>query len=181
MKGKNHLDIAPSGVGPPRLDPYRRLLARFYEPLYLLKALGQTRGEHTSQPTNFDAPMERRRRFLQNLAYVCDFKKGGNSCTAIGLENCRTRYQFWVASNRETEKIVSFLNIALNILRGASNPPTPDLAATVSAFIQLCADFATSRIGEEHRSVQREAVNCISKLTEKTSETGEHGRSISIT
>jgi hypothetical protein len=101
--------------------------------------------------------MERRRRFLQNLAYVCDFKKGGYFCTAIGVENHRTRSQFWGFSNRETEKIVSFLNIALNVLHDASNLPTLDLA-TASAFIQLCTDFTDSCIKEEYKSVQREAV-----------------------
>lgn len=174
MKKKHELEIEPIGVGPPRFDPYQRLLARFYEPLFLLRALGQTRGEHTPQPLSFDALMERRRRFLQNLAYVCDFKKGGDSCTAIGLESRQSCYLFWVASNNMIEKIVSFLNTALNILMSANSQPVSDLAATESAFIQLCVDFATSRIDLERKNLEREAKNCILSLTEKTSKTGEH-------
>ncbi|KAJ5817145.1 hypothetical protein N7447_009378 [Penicillium robsamsonii] len=79
MKEKRRFDIDPIRAGPPRFDRYQKLLARLYESLFLLKALGQTRGEHTTQLTSPDLPMEKRRRFLQNLAYVCDFKKGGDS------------------------------------------------------------------------------------------------------
>jgi hypothetical protein len=181
MSEKPELEIAPIGVGTPRLDPYRRLIARFYEPLFLLKALGQTRGEHTPQPTNSDARMEKRRRFLQNLAYVCDFKKGGDSCTAIGLEDCQAGYCFWVASNKESDETIPFLNKALGVLRGANSLPTSDLAATESALTQLCTKFATSRIKLEHKSFQREATKCISRLGKRTPGTGKHGISMYVT
>ncbi|CAG8153676.1 unnamed protein product, partial [Penicillium salamii] len=170
---KDEFEIEPIGVGPPRFDPYQRLLARFYEPLFLLRALGQTRGGHTPRPLSLNALMERRRRFLQNLAYVCDFEKGGDSCTAIGLESRQSCYLFWVASNSMIEKIVSFLNTALNILMSANSQPVSDLAATESAFIQLCVDFATSRIDLERKNLEREAKNCILSLTETTSKTAQ--------
>ena len=174
MENPTKLEIAPIGVRTPRFDSYQRLLARFYEPLFLLRALGQTRGQHTPQPTNFDACMEKRRRFLQNLAFVCDFMKGGGSCTAIGLESCQTSYRFWVAANKMIDKIIPFLNQVLNILRGASNLPTPELTGTESALIRLCTSFATSRIREEHTSLKREVVSCISLLTGKSSRAGKH-------
>jgi hypothetical protein len=125
--------------------------------------------------------MEIRRRFLRNLAYVCDFEKGGDSCTAIGLENCHTGYCFWVASNKKSHEIITFLKKALGVLSGASSLPTSDLAATESDLTQLCTDFAARRIALEHKNFQREAARCISRLQEKTPGTGKHGHSIYIT
>ncbi|KAJ5817146.1 hypothetical protein N7447_009379 [Penicillium robsamsonii] len=51
---------------------------------------------------------------------------------------------------------------------GASSQSALGLATTESAFIQLCVDFAISRINLERKNFQREAVKCISSLTENT-------------
>lgn len=116
------LEIDPKRVGRPRLDPYQRLLGRFYEQLFLLNALGQTRDNHTTSSWELDATRARRRRFLQNLCYICEFKKGGSACTAIGLEELDTCYNFCVASNNETDKIATFLQNVLNVLRAIHSP-----------------------------------------------------------
>lgn len=88
------LAIKPRRVGPPRLDPYQRLLSRFYEPFFFSIAdTWQTRGRHATDSLNLDPEQARRRNFLRNLSYVCGFKRGGSSCTTIGLKDSETCLQ----------------------------------------------------------------------------------------
>lgn len=56
------LELIPSRTGRPRRDKFSRILARFYELLFLLRALGQTRGVHTRQSRDADKNIEIRRR-----------------------------------------------------------------------------------------------------------------------
>lgn len=88
-------------VGKPRTDAYLRLLHRLHEPLTLLKmALGKhTLGPHLvnhHEPANLAAT---RRRFLRNLAYTCDFSKGGKSVASIGAEEREECFVLWLALN----------------------------------------------------------------------------------
>lgn len=172
MAAKKSLELLPKGVGRPRINPYDRLLARFYEPLFLLKALGQTRGEHTSEPLSRDTGQAHRRRFLLNLSYICDFKKGGDSCTAIALEDSSTCYRFWIASNKENERIVDFVREALSMLRDTEALPSSSLARAKSQFVLYCAEFADDRIKQEGKLLRREAQRSVSTLLEQRSETG---------
>jgi hypothetical protein len=49
---------------------------------------------------------------------MCDYDKGGDTVTAIGLELTPQRFIFWVASNSCLKgKIVSFLELLLVALR----------------------------------------------------------------
>ena len=91
------------------------------------------------------------RKFLHNLSYVCDFEKGGKSCTAIGLEDSETCYKFWVASNKAINKTVDFLKNALNQLKNVASHSPQDLEASKKAFVDFCLKFATSRIKDEAR------------------------------
>lgn len=172
MNQNKELDLVPTRIGPPRLDPYQRLLARFYESLFLLRSLGQTRGDHTPEPPSFDVNQTRRRRFLQNLSYVCDFKKGGHACTAIALEDNSACYRFWVASNKDVVKIVSFVEEILGILRSVESSSGLDQSHAKSNFVLHCANFAAERIGNEAKCLRRAAVRCIAELTKQRSEAG---------
>lgn len=157
----------PQRVGPPRLDPYQRLINRFYEPLVLLQILGQTRGGHTTNDSDDLGPEQKcRRMFLRNLSYVCDFEKGGKSCTAIGLENSKTCYNFWVASNTARSKIVDFLKDALGRLKDVASHSPQDLKAKKTAFVDFCLEFAKKRIKKEVKCLHREVENIIK--TEKS-------------
>lgn len=152
----------PRRAGPPRLDPYQRLINRFYEPSVLLQILGQTRGGHTTNDSDDLGPEQKRRRmFLCNLSYVCDFEKGGKSCTAIGLEESQTCYKFWVASNTARSKIVDFLKDALGRLKDVASHPPQDLEAKKTAFVDFCLEFAKERIKKEVKCLHREIENII--------------------
>lgn len=146
-----------------------KIMRRFYEPLCMLRALGQTRGAHTRQLPSSDAIIETRRRFLENLCYICDFTKGGETCTAIGLEERPDKYQFWVSSNDQIPKIVEFLEEALKFLYRISDSAEVELA-TVNHFIQFCADVAKSRIEAEQKLIQAQARECILKIQNRMTE-----------
>ena len=162
----------PGRVGAPRLDAYQRLLDRFYEPLFLLKVLGQTRGHHTTVPPDLNLEQARRRVFLRNLAYICDFEKGGSSCTAIGLEDSKSCYKFWVASNTVSGKIVDFLKDALSILQRVACHPSLDLESNKAAFAGFCIEFAASRVKKETKYLFRAVRECQHKLDDSNTEAG---------
>ena len=162
----------PGRVGVPRLDAYQRLLGRFYEPLFLLKVLGQTRGHHTTVPPDLNLEQGRRRVFLRNLAYICDFEKGGSSCTAIGLEDDEACYKFWVASNTVSGKIVEFLKDALSILQRIACHPSSDLESDNAAFARFCINFAASRVKKETKCLFRAVRECQPRLDDPNTEAG---------
>jgi hypothetical protein len=114
------------------------VLHRFYEPLGLLYALGRTRGEHTtktppsSEQIDSFTPEELRRRFLSELAFLCDHKKGGDSVTAIGLEQTPQGYVFWVAANTcPKTKIVPFITKLLSRLKDTSRQTDDQLSEEI--------------------------------------------------
>ena len=162
----------PGRVGAPRLDAYQRLLNRFYEPLFLLKVLGQTHGHHTTVPPDLNLEQARRRVFLRNLTYICDFEKGGSSCTAIGLEDSKSCYKFWVASNTMSGKIVDFLKDALSILRRVACHPSSDLESNKAAFARFCIKFAASRVKKETKYLFQAVRECQHRLDDSNTEAG---------
>ncbi|KAL3457468.1 hypothetical protein BJX64DRAFT_293146 [Aspergillus heterothallicus] len=173
MNQGTQLELVPTRTGPPRLDPYRKLLARFYEVLFLLKSLGQTRGSHTPEPPTLDSHQARRRKFLRNLSYICEFMKGGDACTAIALEDHAHGHRFWVASNRGIDKIVIFVQETLAMLHSVVRFPSVGQEHAESNFIRHCADFAAQRIRKEGRLLQKYAKICVTKLMQQDSKAAQ--------
>ncbi|KAL2845027.1 hypothetical protein BJY01DRAFT_263715 [Aspergillus pseudoustus] len=155
-------DAKPKTVGPPRLDPYHRLLSRFYEPLVLLQLLGKSGGNPTPRPLGLDAAQATRRMFLQNLSFICDYNRGGETCTAIALESTETCYRFWAASYKGKEKIPQFLKVALDFLRDIDCSSETELANKTADFSRRCIEFATKRIDKEKRCLFA-AIHCCRK------------------
>ncbi|KAK8058102.1 hypothetical protein PG994_008550 [Apiospora phragmitis] len=140
--------------GPPRLDPYQRLINRFYEPLRLLHVLGQTRGKHTAVPMSADLAEKSRRWLLEGLAYLLDYGKGGSTTAALGLEGLDTGYTFWIASNGvpKPDKTVLFLQSTISNLRRLNDTASN---FTEAQFIENCVEFATPRIKKEQGLLER--------------------------
>lgn len=95
---------------------------RLYEPLALLAALGQVQGEriesiHLSlSDTNVDITLERRR-ILEELCKMCDFRKGGDTVTAMALE--ATPPTYWVATSEPGSRLTKpFLERILRAIAG---------------------------------------------------------------
>lgn len=166
-------EIKPARVGRPRADPYNRLLSRLYEALVFLLLLGQSRGEHTSRTFYLDESTVTRRRFLQNLAYMCDFEKGGKTCTAIGLQECETCYRLWLASNEENGQTKEFLQkVLLSLQKISEDPEVEEATDKIGALSELCIDFAARRIGKERKCLLRAVRQCMKELSNQGAEEG---------
>ncbi|EXF73214.1 hypothetical protein CFIO01_05574 [Colletotrichum fioriniae PJ7] len=146
----------------PRMEPYTRLLFRLYEALSLLFIIRPIGGPHVvSQLGNYTV-QDVRRRFLKNLAFLCDYKKGGSTATAIAVENCYDCYVFWVASNEGAgDKVVDFLKDVLNSLRMFCEPINElDRATAEEVLLVRCTAFASDRLRQEARILRNSARKC---------------------
>jgi hypothetical protein len=154
----------PNYTAGPRLDPYWRLLNRFFEPLVLLFVLGSTRGKHSESPHEVDTLEGCRRRLLDNLSYICDFTKGGESTTAIGLEERPDCFKFWVASNQTSGKIIEFMNTVLADLKYIITLSSDQRKSEEQLFIRKCVAFAKSRIKKESKLLWFAIEKCNERL-----------------
>lgn len=164
----------PKLVGRPRLDPYHKILSRFYEPLLLLRLLGRSRGNPEPKPHDLNQVQATRRDFLRNLSYICDFEKGGDTCTAIGLAVHNTFYGFWVASNKGKAKIVDFLKAVLGLLCNVTGLPETELPQKEAEFVKFCVEFAKKRVEKEKSCLARAVKACHLKLSHSTTIEGPH-------
>jgi len=140
-----------SAVGPPRFDRYMKCLFRLYEPLILLRQLGQARGPRleASQPRNESETI--RRRFLMNLAFMCDYDKGGPTTTALAVEDKTDSYIFWVAVNDpdSESKTINTIERIIGLLRLRLHSTQDQLHATQDQFIKKCINNSQCRIKKE--------------------------------
>jgi hypothetical protein len=162
----------------PRLSPEDRLNSRFYEPLVLLHVLDRSDQQRVSRCPSEDplTPQlqlrELRRTFLDQLAYVCDYVKGGDTVTAIALEAQPSGVTFWVASNIEpSARTISFLRGILCTLQGLATSPSEDLKTVVEDEItRSCIAFNLKRVKAYQILMQKPLQQCLTSLrsSEKT-------------
>ncbi|OAL42582.1 hypothetical protein IQ07DRAFT_669315 [Pyrenochaeta sp. DS3sAY3a] len=173
-KRRTNADPRPelNSVSPnkPRLDPQERLLCRFYEPLVLLYTLGSTREERmcAAMPSRdylAHLPLKDLRRiFLSELAYVCDYDKGGETVAALGLQTTPQGHIFWVASNTGSgTKVIPFLNSLLTKLTHIST--ASNTADVLEEVVSQCIRFATPRIKKYRSHLVPQLRRCTSHLT----------------
>ncbi|KAJ6191963.1 hypothetical protein J3E72DRAFT_399454 [Bipolaris maydis] len=150
-RSKARTEVHYTSPSRPRIIPEERLLSRFYEPLVLLYTLGRTRGEHVrpvmpSQKEIAHLPLlDIRRMLLSDLAYICDYDKGGETVTAIGLQATPQRRIFWIASyvGSKTKIIDFFRSILTQIVHVSAASRATQLATELAL---QCIAFATPRI-----------------------------------
>ncbi|KAI0851618.1 hypothetical protein F5Y00DRAFT_259621 [Daldinia vernicosa] len=150
------------------MDPYSKLLHRFYEPLILSRVLGQTRGTHTSAPHD-DESQARRRRLLRNLSYLCDYDKGGDMTSSIALEDNAQCYVFWVASNtvRAGNKIIGFLRSSLEKIHHIIEKEERSLLE--AEFVRRCIAFAEPRVKKEAKLLSKAIKECKKSINKESS------------
>jgi hypothetical protein len=113
----------PAPVTCPTPPKSTKLMKRFYEPLVLQYVLDPTRGSHIrleplGSPDESEADdCKLRRSFVDTLAYICDFQRGGATVTAIALEMRSEGVVFWVAANEDVkqEVVLSLEEILRNL------------------------------------------------------------------
>lgn len=151
----------------PRFDRYARLWSRFFEPLILLLSLGKTRGEHFSGPRASSPMQVIRRRFFDNIAYLCDYTKGGDSTSAIGLEDSEDCYNFWIASNQTSTKIVDFVDDILKDIKAFLSLKSSPREEAEKNFVHKCINFARQRVNKEAKMLSNIFNRCIKHVEEQ--------------
>lgn len=150
---------------------YDKLLHRFYEPLVLMHTLGSVRDEPS--PTELfptqnvsELPLKMvRRQCLADLAYMCDYDKGGDTVTAIGLENTPQGYVYWVAANTcPGRKIVPFLKNLLGRLQVISRDTNRPSKDTEDSLADWCLDFAKKKVKKYNSLLKPLLAKCMSYL-----------------
>lgn len=140
-----------------------KLLHRFYEPLVLLHVLDKIQGDHVprqredSKDPDYATRTELRRRFLESLAYVCDYEKGGDTMTAIFVSSAPLTYH--IASNKtikEKKEVVPFLKSLLKMLRTLSSSTFEE----ERHVLEKCAAFGKKRIQTYQRFLRNSLVKC---------------------
>ena len=147
----------------PQSNKRNKVLHRFYEPLVLLHVLDRIQGGHVprqredSLPPDHASRTELRRRFLESLAYVCDYEKGGDTMTAIFVSSGPLTYH--IATNKplpQTNRVVPFLDSLMKHLR-TLNPVT---AVDERNILEQCVEFSEKRISTYWRSLQNSLKMC---------------------
>ena len=154
-----------------RRCPEDRLRNRFYEPLVLLHVLDRNGQQRISRCPSEDllAPQlqlrELRRTFLDQLAYVCDYIKGGDTVTAMALETQPSGVTFWVASNTEPSAgTISFVRWILNTLQSLVLSRPEQRIIIEDDIARRCIEFNIKRVKTYQTLMQRPLQNCIASL-----------------
>lgn len=147
----------------PRFDPYVRLIYRFYEAVCLLSILGNTRGPHVTTVFTPSSLIAIRRRFLKNLAFLCDNLKGGSSTASIAVQDRPDCYVFWVASNMgPSENALLFLRSVLGDVKASVMSTQCDRRVVEDDLTRKCVRFSLKRM----RSQAHSLVNCAQRCRE---------------
>jgi hypothetical protein len=132
---------------------------QFYESQLLLYVLERVRGDH-SKRQNYHGELDQdstelRRSFVDKLAYICDFKKGGSTVTALALQKTYQGVTFWLAANETVKpKVIDFLRQIFKILKQAEDGVTKEdlerqLIARIVPFNEERLDYYWSALDKD--------------------------------
>jgi hypothetical protein len=171
----------------PRRDPHDRLMKRFYEPLVLQHVLGSTRGDHIPRPPPADVQdaeeldgISLRRDFLDKLAFVCDYEKGGATVTAIALQQTPAAVILWVGANEDVKsKVKPFLEIILSSLETLRSKPAESVIKEAeNGIFRRAVEFGKSRIKAYLRCMKEPLDKC-RKILAKSNRDSDQGTGVS--
>ncbi|KAF4630477.1 hypothetical protein G7Y89_g7669 [Cudoniella acicularis] len=140
---------------------------QFYESQLLLYVLEKVRGEHKKRQ-NYHGELDQdetelRRSFIDQLAYICDFKKGGSTVTALALQKTYQGVIFWLAANETVKpKVIDFLRRVFQLLKkvedGASRKTTE------TQVLALIVPFNKDRLDYYWSALSRYLPLCVQRL-----------------
>jgi len=103
---------------------------------------------------------------------MCDYKKGGDTVTAIGLQSTPQGYVFWVAANTcPKNKVVPFLRSLLVKLKHISTAPG-ELERKGEDIAKECIRFATPRIKKYGSILRLLLIKCFKNLPKRKADEG---------
>ena len=157
------------------LNKMEKLLRRFYEPLVLLKVLDPTRGAHRPDlvtERGLDEHSKLWRNFLDQLSFVCDSKKGGDTVTAVAAQSTNEIPIYWLASNSKSvntaQKHLEWIFARLNSLHSASPISKDQLQKEINA---RCIEFSSRRIKTYVTSLLKAIVR-VQRITKESTNDG---------
>jgi hypothetical protein len=104
---------------------------------------------------------------------VCDYEKGGNSTTAMGLAERPDVYTIWVAANNDLlKKVLPFVNDVLGDLKKLLGLDSNHARVTPDRLENKCVKFARPRIKKELPLLRTASEKCISNLASTGSQKG---------
>lgn len=156
----------------PRLDKYDALLRRLFEILILSDIVKKVHESHSIASHDYSSITGVRRRFLKNLAFICDYDKGGPSTSTVAVEERVDCCVVWISSNEGAgPSVVSFLESVLSHLRNISSSSEETKLEQEAALAKKCSSFASKRIWKEWKFLTRLAKKCLGFL-DGNSDTG---------
>lgn len=147
---------------------------QFYESQLLLHALEKVRGEHKKRQ-NYHGELDQdetelRRSFVDKLAYICDFKKGGSTVTALALQKTYQGVTFWISANETIKpKVIEFLQTILQVLKNVDSAPRK---ATETLLLGLIVPFNEERLYYYWTALKRVLPQCMERLDSLGSSAG---------
>jgi hypothetical protein len=167
-------DSSTSDACPPQVNA--KLWSRFYEPLVLLAAYGKSQGSHvksdeaSSEEFIDSGSKTLRKRFLDELAYICDYSPSGDTVAAIAIED-GPQLVYWVAANTpQGSKVKPFLSDILRLLGevyGASNEKLSTLKQQIS---DRAMSFSTTKLQHYRCKLNRAIKPCLTVLVNQSTE-----------
>lgn len=155
------------GVGPPRLDKYDKILSRLFENLalfHILKGIDDPHMITAHAPTDVRGI---RRRFLKNLCFICDYRKGGDTTTSIALESQTNEVILWVAANfTPHNNVILFLDDTLQQLQRDPKGTEEERERLRKKLTKNCVGFAAPRLKKECKLLLRATRACEKYLIE---------------
>lgn len=149
---------------------------RFYESQLLLYVLENVRGDH-SKRQNYHGELDQdatelRRSFMDQLAYICDFKRGGSTVTALALQQTPQGVTFWLAANDTVkQRVMYFLQEILTVLKNMKDGVTKEsieaqLLNRIISFNKERLDYYWSAL-EDQMNLCTERLNVLEGSTSK--------------
>jgi hypothetical protein len=165
------------------IESRRKVLRRLYEPLLLLSALGQVRGERIKKHVEADTTeldkVKARRSIADGIAYICAYDKIPECVTAAALEQSPSGVILWLAANGGIiPKVQEFIE---DILGKLNEVPTQNSAFTrnrraeeiQNVLLTSVIDFNEARLRIYCKQVRSTVKECEPILTEVSRRTGE--------
>lgn len=140
---------------------------QFYESQLLLCVLGKVRGEHKKRQ-NYHGELDQdetelRRSFVDKLAYICDFKKGGSTVTALALQKTYQGVVFWLAANETVKpKVIDFLTRVLQLLKKLEGEASRK--GTETQLLALIVPFNKDRLDYYWSALLKDLPLCVERL-----------------
>ena len=153
---------------PPQVN--EKLWNRFYEPLVLLLAYGKSQGRHvkfhdTSSEVDLGSSSSSLcKRFLDELAYICDYSPGGDTVAAVAIQDGPQVIYRVAANSSQGSKVKPFLSSILELLSKvyeANEEQAIDLGRQISTRVMT---FAAERLRRYKNQLECAIDKCIRVL-----------------